>query len=379
MFHSNRSYSLITIGVLLLLAFVLQSSCQYLYAASSNITKVRCHMYDEGGKPVKVRLAIDFDGSPIKLNLVKSDDPYGKAPKGFIEDFLIVATNDADKDGIRKATISAGNSRGMLNVITESDQIRVAITEGYELQSARFNYLETVAYTDMKIIKRTVKPEPKKAPEPKPEPKPVVKDTTSAMVDTAAVKPKPIVEKTTPKVAPVPIVAPVPVPTPMVAATPVKTQVKPLAKAAKDTVYIEKIVYDTVFVEKIVYIEKGEKPNKLRYISAKYFDNLWSKPLFKLEFRFTRMAEKLTLSEQKRSLPNIPEGYTPHYVITQENSKAPEIFNNAIVKYARTSGKILIVQRNNKCYILAKDGYSLKATKAQYDDYNHIVTLRLLK
>jgi hypothetical protein len=342
-------------------------------------------MYDEGGIPVKVRVAIDFDGSPIKLDLVKSDDPYGKAPKGFIEDFLIVAATDADKDIIKKVTISAGNSSGKLNVITESGAIRVAIIEGYELQSAKFSYLETVAYTDMKIIKRDVKPESKKEPEPIPVPKtepkpiPVVKDTTSAKVDTVAVKPKPEAGKTETKVVPLPVMAPVPVPTPMVLATGVKTLAIPSAEAKTDTVYIEKIVYDTVFVEKIVYIEKGEKPNKLRYIDAEYYDHWSHDPLFRLDFIFTKTAEKLAITELKRGLPNIPEGYTAKYEISQEDKNAPAIFDNAIVNYARTSEKILLVQRSNKCYILVKDGFSVKATKVQYDNFNHIVSLRLMQ
>ncbi|NQU05195.1 MAG: hypothetical protein HQ568_03810 [Calditrichaeota bacterium] len=355
MIQSNRSYNLVTIGILLLLAFVLQFTCQDVLAATGNVTKVRCHMYEEGGKPVKVRVAIDFDGSPIKVNLVKSDDPYGEAPKGFIEDFIIVAASGADNDAIGKATISAGNTKGKLNVITESGKIRIAIIEGYELQSAKFSYLETVAYSDMKVITRTVKPEPKKEPKLKAVPKP---------------KPKP-------KVVPVPIAAPVPVPTPKVAAKKVKPKAKPTLKTGTDTVYIDKIIHDTIYVEKIVYIVKGEIPNRLFRITAGYFDTWWNDPYFRLEFKFSKKAENLELSPIKRKLSNIPKGYEPVYAIIQQDKDAPVIFNDVYVNYARTSGKILLLQRNNKCYILAKDGYSVKATKLQYDNFNHIVSLRL--
>ena len=371
----NRS-----ILVLVCLVFVIQHT--NIFAAGSKLTRVRCHRYEEGGKPVKVRLSLDFSAKPERLNLVKSDTPLRGVRSGFVEDFIILALDPGASKVFHAAEAQYGNAKGTLDIRIEDDRIHVAIKQEWELQSSKFNYLDEnkVAYIDMRIIKRKKMPQPepvakpKPAPKPKPKPKVEVSDTTS--------RPPPV--KTLPKIEKKPAVISVPA-----KETPVAVA-KKLAKP--DTVFIEKFVFDTVYIEvggkkettpdtiyieKIVYVEKGENINRVVMIRCMHYLHWWNDPHFRIDFRFCLEYEELILKKSRQRIKGMPKGYEVQFVVYPKDKKADDIFINCPVDYVHCTDMIAIMQIGNKCYVLAKEGYSFKPEKIEYDKKLRTASLRL--
>lgn len=358
MFQSKWNFSRILFGCGIALIFLLQINNSCLHAAVSNLTKIRCHLYEEGGSPVKVRIAMDFSGAPCKLDLLKSDDPLGDVPEGFVEDFVIAAAEAANTDAIGQASITYGNTKGTLSIKFIGNSIHVAVIKDLELQKSKFHYLEDVAYTDMNIQKRTGMPVPVKPPKViaeiplmKADTQISIPDTLTPVEETAA-----SVEESIPD-------------------TGLTTYAG--TTFAPDTVYIEKIIHDTVYLEKIVYIETGAKPNKLLSTTCEFYDHWWNEPYFKLTFRFTKHTEKVTFKKTSRQPKDTPENYNAQFVINQIDQNAPAVFDDMYVKYERCSDKIYIGQEGNKCYILALKGTTFKTTGIYYDEYNNLAFLRL--
>jgi len=323
MTQSNKSFNRMPIITGLAIVLLLQCGATALYASA--LTQVRCHRYEEGGKPVKVRLSLDFDGKPERLSLQKSDDPLGNAPAGYVEDFVIVTQDEASASVISPVNIKLGNAKGTLSIRIEENSIHVAILKGYELQASDFNYLDEVAYIDMKIAIRTRMPEPKKPPVVEKPPEPVVPDTVY------------------------------------------------IEKVIHDTVYIAreteaKLAPDTVYVEKIVYVEKGEELNRLTDIRCENFLHWWNNPHIKLSFFFKDHTEKFAVKESNRKLKDIPAGYNVKYVINCTTKGTPPLFTDVNTNYVRSRGKILLWQAKDKCFILAREGIDLKPRDFQYEE-----------
>ncbi len=328
--QSNKSFNRMPILTGLVIVLLLQFGATALYA--SDLTQVRCHRYEEGGKPVKVRLSLDFDGKPEKLSLQKSDDPLGNAPSGYVEDFVIVT--EVGATAISPVNIKLGNAKGTLNIKIEENTIHVAILKGYELQASTFNYLDEVAYIDMKIAIRTEMPEPKKPPVVEKPPEPVVTDTVY------------------------------------------------IEKIIHDTVYIEigttaKSAPDTVYIDRIVYVEKEEELNSLKGIRCENFLHWWNDPHIRISFFFKDHTEKFEIKESTRKLKDIPAGYDVKYVIEYTTKGIPPLFTDVNTNYVRSEEKILLWQAKDKCYILAREGIDLKPRNFGYDENNRLAFLRL--
>lgn len=332
MTQSNRNFNRMLILTGLAIVLLLQCGATALYASA--LTQIRCHRYEEGGKPVKVRLSLDFDGKPEILSLQKSDDPLGNAPAGYVEDFVIVTEDEASAAAISPVNIQLGNANGTLNIRIEENTIHVAILKGYELQASEFNYLDKVAYIDLKIAIRTKMPEPKKPPVVEKPPEPVVPDTVY------------------------------------------------IEKVIHDTVYIEigsgaKPAPDTVYIEKIVYVEKGEELNKLTGIRCENFLHWWNDPHIKISFFFKDHTEKFDINESTRKLMDTPAGYNVKYVIDCTTKGTPPLFTDVNTNYVRSREKIMLWQAKDKCYILARDGVNLKPRIFQYEENEKLTFLRL--
>ena len=331
MLKSTQSFSRVLIGLVLFCFITFVARDTALYAANSSLKQIRCHRYEEGGKPVKVRISLDFTGKPERLNLQRSDDPFGNVPSGYVEDFIIVTLDEAAADAIDQVNINYGTAKGTLNIRIEDHAIYLAVLKGYELQESSFNYLDAdkVAYIDMKLAIRTEMPEPKVAEEP------------AAVPDTVFIE-----------------------------------------KVVHDTIYIEigdtaQVVHDTIYIEKIIYVEKGEEFNKLNSIKCQHYVHWWDNPDFRLDLCFSMNTEKLVIEKSRERLDDIPDGYSVQYVIHPRDKGIPQLFDDTYVKYVRCSGKILLKQVQDNYYLLAEEGIVLKPDRFTYDEYNRKACLRL--
>ena len=327
MIQSKQSINRILIISVLVCFSILVTCNTALFAATSNLQQIRCHRYEEGGLPVKVRLSLDFSDTPERLTLKKADNPFEGVPAGFLKDFIIVTVNQQATNAIAPVNIKYGNADGTLNLSFSGNAVNVAVLKGYELKKSEFKYLDdsNVAYVDMRLAPRTVMPT---------RPSEVIHDTIF------------------------------------------------VEKIVHDTVYIEKagaseVVHDTVFVEKIVYVEKGDDVNKLIDITCENFLHWWSDPHLRIDFKFKKDTEKLAVKESKQKLKDTPSDYRVQYVIYSENRSLPTLFDDVPVNYIKCGGKILLKPTKNKCYLLAREGFNFKPHVFTVEESNRISCLRL--
>ncbi len=326
MIHSKQSTGRVLFRFGLICLFILVNCHTALHAATSSLKQIRCHRYEEGGLPVKVRLSLDFTAKPERLTLKKADDPFTGAPAGYLTDFVIMSADKRAAGAIKPVNVRYTNAEGTINLAFADNTIHLAVIKGYELQKSEFKYLDedNVAYIDLKLSPRMVMP----TRSPK-----VVHDTVF------------------------------------------------VEKIIHDTVYVEKAgaetIHDTVFVEKIVYVEKGGNVNKLTGINCRHFLHWWNDPHFRIDFKFKKKVEKLAVKESRQKLKDIPPGYAVQYVIYSENRSLPKLFDDVPVSYTGCGGKLILKPSKNKCYLLVKEGYKFKPHVFTTDAGNRVSSLRL--
>ena len=312
-------------------------------AVDNNLLQVRCHMYFDGDRPVRLRLALDFQLQPEKMILKKSQEPYKNSLQGFIEDYIAVKENGNPLDITGNVDYKYGNTKDLVNVRIISDVMRISINEKYEMRGNNFNYVPTtkVSYVDIDIIRRINKPE----------------------------KPKETAFEIKPPVQNKPVVAPTPVAV--------------IDSAVTDTVFIEKtvhdtiikVVHDTVFVDKIVYISKND--NKLTGISCEHLTNWWNDPHYRIDFKFSEAPIELTIETCNEKLNDAPANYITQYKIIPSEADCGLFFENIEVKYTNCDNNILLMYEDEEYFLLAKAEIKLQPHEFAYDYEKKLSYIRI--
>lgn len=300
-------------------------------------------MYFDDDRPVRLRLALDFQMQPEKMILRKSQEPYKNSLQGFIEDYIALKENGTPLDITGNVDYKYGNTKELINVRIISNIMHISIAEKYEMRGNNFNYVPTtkVSYVDIDIIRRIKKPE----------------------------KPK----EETPEVKTVALNKPVVTSPPLTV----------IDSTAADTVFIEKtvhdtiirVVHDTVFVDKIVYITKSD--NKLTGINCERLTNWWNDPHYRIDFKFSEAPVELTIETCNQKLSDVPAGFITQYKIIPSEVDCGLFFKNIKAKYTNCDNDILIIYKNEEYFLLAKAEIKLQPHEFAYDKDNKLSYIRI--
>ena len=310
--HLGRAIALTVILLVLLFCIAIDVEAQ-------DVKQVRCNLYEDGGKPTKIRLAFDFNNSITKLSMSKTGVGPGS---GFVEDIVFEPTSGGNI--FSNSKIKYGNAGKMVKISFDGGVLHLKIQQQWELSTSKVNYLSDskVAYTDLKIAARKEMPK--------------------------AMAAKPELAK------------------------------KPMAALAGDTVFIEKVVYDTVIIEKIIhdtvfidkleykYVDK-ESMNLATDIDCKYLTYWWADPDFRVEILFSKSPVDLQMEQPRSKLRGMPEGYKAMYIIKPKDRKLTGVFLDSDINYIHCDDEIIIKPDKNVCYVLVKESLSLKAGAFVYD------------
>ena len=331
------------------------------YGVDNNLKKVRFHLYEEGIKPLKVRIALDFQVSAEKMILRRPERQHPEIPEGFIEDFVLLTENSGSAHLIAPVEIAYKNAADIMRVVIADHVIHVAVESIYELKQSHFNYVpqNKVSYIDLEIVERTTKPSVKKQPETPPKKPSIPVDVQTRMPpDSSTGEKQP--RGLTVEQKPVEVV-----------------KHDTVYAKTHDTLYIEKMVHDTFILEKVVYVDRGLNVNRLNVVNCEHYVHWWNDPHFKIDFQFSMNTVRLAIKESNDKLLDIPADYKVQYVIYPENDSLTLFHRDVYVNYVRCNGQIMLKQQENKCYLLAKQGYYLKPHEFVYDEVAHVVYIRV--
>lgn len=315
----------------------------HIYSASNSLIQIRCHLYKEGGKPVRIRFALDFQDHPEKLTLLKSDEPYRNVPGDFIEDFIILDSNGKSVSLSGNVKIRYSNAADFVHIALKDQVIHLAVKEDYELTPSTFKYVTDtqVSYVDINIVRRSSRPPPSDM------------ETPSATTSTKEM-PSPTAMEQTPQTA----------------------VEKPAEIISPDTIYLEKIIHDTIFVDKIAETGKESDTNKLTSINCEHCINWWNDPHLKLNFLFNLHPEKLGIIKSTAELDSIPEGYSVQYEIYPLGDNRQLFYQKVEINYEGSEDKILLIQDENRYYLLSRD-YDLQPLVFTEDDDKRVTFIRV--
>lgn len=300
-------------------------------------------MYFDDDRPVRLRLAFDFQTQPEKLTLRKSQEPYKNSRQGFIEDYIVLKNDGKPLDITGNVDYKYGNAIDLINVQIIANVIHVSIDEKYEMRGNSFNYVPDtkVSYVDIDIIRRINKPEKPKeeAPEIKPamQNKPVIASLPLTVIDSAF------------------------------------TDTVFIEKTVHDTII--KIVHDTVFVDKIVYISKSD--NKLTDISCEHLVNWWNDPHFRIDFKFSEAPVELNIKACDQILSDAPTGYVAQYIIFPSDTDCGLFIENIDVEYINCDSNIQLIHKNEEYFLLAKGEIRLQPHEFAYDKDKRLSYIRI--
>ena len=324
MYLTRQTSNRLLLNVALICLLGLSVMVSAVYAAPSKLEQIRCHRYEEGGIPVRIRLSLDFNGTPERLVVKEAENPFEGVPVGFLKDLKITTENKNAASAVSACPIVYGNTDGSLNITFAGNEILLAALKGYQLMKSDFNYLDesNVAYVDLSLKPRAVVPT-----------KP-----SEAKIDTVYIE-----------------------------------------KIVHDTLYIEKqakTIHDTVYVDRFVYLDES-KVNVLKWIKCRQSISWWKDPLYKIDFKFSKETQSLTVKEYTKKLPDMPEGYIVKYVIQSEDKTAPLVMGDVDVDYGRGCDKFRLMPVADKCYLLFREGADLKPQTFTSDRGRKQVCLRL--
>lgn len=286
---------------------------------------------------VRTRMALDFKIEPEQMVLQRTNQPYQNFSSEYIEDFIAVTKDANAANAIQPVNIKYGSARDILNIKVINNQIHIAIKKEYQLNEGIFKYVEEtkrVTYIDLDISRRIDMPE-----------KGYYAQSVQAPVQTSG------------------------------------------GSFTRDTIFVEqvveKIVHDTIFVEttvekvveKPIFIEKGK--TNLSGIKCVHYMPWWREPYFKLNILFKKGIEQLKFEPSSEKLDNTPPGYEVQYAISQEDDNALVLFDGSEVDYIRCKAKIMLMQDQNKCYILSEGGLITTPDEFEYDENTNSAALRV--
>ncbi|MDP8240778.1 MAG: hypothetical protein P9X24_16950 [Candidatus Hatepunaea meridiana] len=381
-------------------------SQHFAYCVPNNLQQIRvCQYFDAARNPTKLRIALDFEVEPEKMVLVKTDKPNSNVPKGFVNYFKIVA-KDKNKTGIIvPANIVYVNTKMAFRFTVSNNEIHVAASQTYPMDKSTFKYIPKtkVAYIDLKFIgdseeylseypvlrkQRSYAPQGYIGP-----PMYAVSPETVYVkqpVYTSTAKPETVFVMQSQQQ----IMYKTPGDSDRIQVT---LGGIPIDVVKEDTVVIEKLVYDTLYedtlfvdrieivtdtihVEKVIYVEKGKEVNELMGINCENYVNWWNDPHIKLDFQFKLHTIKLAMEPSNKKILDAEPGYTVQYVIypfDQDSSNTILFHNEVPINYSRSSEQILVKMQENKCYLLANEGFIIRPHEFVYDDNNRLVYIRL--
>jgi len=320
------------------------------HSADNNLKQVRCHIYFDDSRPVRFRLALDFQQNPEKLILKESNEPYKNSSPGFIEDFIVVKDDERPLDIIGNVNYKYGNTKDLISIKIINNIIHIAVDEKYELRTSWFSYVPTtkVSYIDMNITRRIIKPEKPQVSEPV---IPVSHESESA-----------------PKMLPAQL-----------------TVAKTVAvSSTTDTLYIEKvvhdtiirIVHDTVFVDKIVYVNRNDN-NKLTGIRCEHLVNWWNDPHYRIEFQFSETPLRLKIKDSDQTLSGVPPGYRMQYKIFPDDADCALFIEDIIVEYIQCDKNVMLIRKDGAYFLLARNEIELQPHEFAYDTGKRVSYIRI--